>query len=91
LVAVGNPKGYLFFLALLPSFIDPHLPTPRQYARLACVFAAVDAAVLLAYAGLGALGLARMSALHATPWLDRASGLALLGMALALAAWQPQV
>ncbi|MCB1997213.1 MAG: LysE family translocator [Ottowia sp.] len=91
LVAVGNPKGYLFFLALLPTFIDPQAPALRQYASLALVFATIDAAVLLVYAGIGALGLARAAQPHASPWFDRLSGLALLGMALALAAWQPPI
>ena len=89
-VAASNPKGYLFFLALLPAFVDPHVPAMRQYASLAIVFAAVDAAVLLAYASIGALGLARTTQPHASPWLDRLSGLCLLGMALALVAWHPQ-
>lgn len=88
LVAVGNPKGYLFFLALLPSFIDPQAPALRQYASLALVFATIDAVVLLVYAGIGALGLARVAKPHAAPWFNRLSGLAMLSITLALAAWE---
>jgi threonine/homoserine/homoserine lactone efflux protein len=55
-VAVTNPKGTLFFSALLPSFIDPVAPLGPQYALLAAVFAGIDGAVLLGYAAAGAAG-----------------------------------
>ncbi|OCW58623.1 LysE family translocator [Hoeflea olei] len=53
LVAVTNPKGYIFFSAFLPQFItvaDPQLP---QYAILAVAIAAVDFLAMAVYAGLG--------------------------------------
>lgn len=53
LVAVTNPKGYLFFTALLPQFIDAASPVVPQYLLLAAVFAGLDLAVLLAYALAG--------------------------------------
>ena len=37
LVAVTNPKGYLFFTAFLPQFLNPSEPLLMQYARLALV------------------------------------------------------
>lgn len=40
LVAVTNPKGYLFFSAFLPQFIDPAAPQIQQYAVLALVLPA---------------------------------------------------
>jgi threonine/homoserine/homoserine lactone efflux protein len=43
LVALTNPKGYLFFSALLPSFIDPARALGPQYATAALVFASLDA------------------------------------------------
>jgi threonine/homoserine/homoserine lactone efflux protein len=88
-VAVSNPKGYLFFLALLPAFIRPQAPALEQYVGLAVTFAAIDAVVLLAYAGAGALGAAHLGqAAHSARLLDRLSGLALLVMAAALAVWK---
>lgn len=88
-VAVSNPKGYLFFLALLPAFIQPQAPALAQYLGLAITFAVIDAAVLLVYASAGALGAARLSrSAQGARWLDRISGLALIGMAAALALWQ---
>lgn len=88
-VAVSNPKGYLFFLALLPAFINPQAPAWEQYLGLAVTFAAIDTAVLLAYASAGALGASRLGQ---TPKgarrLDRFSGLVLLCMATALVLWE---
>ena len=61
MVAVSNPKGYLFFLALLPAFVDPQAQAPAQYLALALTFAAIDGAVLLLYASAGACGMARLT------------------------------
>jgi threonine/homoserine/homoserine lactone efflux protein len=61
LVALTNPKGYLFFSALLPSFINPaHVLWP-QYATAALVFASLDALAMSVYACLGAAGARRAS------------------------------
>lgn len=87
-VAVTNPKGYLFFSALLPSFIDPGAPQLPQYALLAAVFAGIDGAVLLAFALAGAGGARRFGSPRALRHLDRASGLALLVLAGGMALWR---
>lgn len=85
LVAVTNPKGYLFFTAFLPQFLNPSEPLLMQYARLALVFIAVDVAVMAIYAGLGAKAVQFLSN-RGTLWLDRTCGglLITLGCALAL-------
>lgn len=88
MVAVTNPKGYLFFLALLPAFIDLQAPAPAQYLALALTFAAFDGAVLLLYASAGVLSAARLHKAKKARWLDIGSGVALMAMALALALWQ---
>lgn len=90
-VAVTNPKGYLFFSALLPSFIDPAAPLWPQYALLATVFAGIDGAVLLACALAGAAGARRFGSPRALRQLDRASGLTLLVLAGGMALWQRDV
>lgn len=84
LVAVGNPKGTLFFTALLPQFIHPATPAAAQYATLALVFAAIDAAVMLAYALAGAQAMHLLRERGAL-WLDRLCGGALLALAGSLA------
>lgn len=84
LVAVTNPKGYLFFSAFLPQFIDLGLPQAPQYAVLAVVFALVDFAVMLGYALLGSQAV-RLLKRSGALWLDRICGGALLALAGSLA------
>lgn len=80
LVAVTNPKGYLFCSALLPQFIDPSAAQAPQYIVIALIFAVLDMAVMLTYAFVGARAI-RLLTVSATRWIDRACG----GMLLALA------
>ena len=80
LVAVTNPKGYLFCSALLPQFIDPAAAQAPQYIAIALVFALIDFLVMLAYAVAGSRA-ARLLRGQAVLWLDRLCG----GMLLALA------
>lgn len=80
LVAVTNPKGYIFCSALLPQFIDPAAAQAPQYLAIALIFAALDMTVMLAYAFVGARAI-RLLTVSATRWIDRACG----GMLLALA------
>lgn len=84
LVAVTNPKGYLFCSALLPQFIDPHAAQVPQYLVIGIVFAGLDFLVMLAYAITGAHALRALSA-AAAKWFDRACGATLLGLAGSLA------
>ncbi|MCT7667008.1 LysE family translocator [Shinella kummerowiae] len=84
LVAVTNPKGYLFFSAFLPQFIDPSAPQAQQYMLLALVFAAIDFMVMVGYAALGAQAV-RVLKTSGAVWLDRICGGALLALAGSLA------
>ncbi|ASY70500.1 LysE family translocator [Sinorhizobium fredii] len=84
LVAVTNPKGYLFFSAFLPQFIDPTLPQAKQYIALALVFASIDFIVMFAYAVLGSQAV-RFLKRSGAIWLDRVCGGALLALAGSLA------
>jgi threonine/homoserine/homoserine lactone efflux protein len=84
LVAVTNPKGYLFFSAFLPQFIVPTSPQASQYLALAIVFAAIDLLVMAAYAMLGSQAVRLLRASGAL-WLDRICGGALLALAGSLA------
>ena len=84
LVAVTNPKGYLFFSAFLPQFIAPASPQLSQYVVLALVFATIDFAVMLGYALLGSQAV-RVLKKSGALWLDRLCGSALLVLAGSLA------
>ncbi|SEI16846.1 Threonine/homoserine/homoserine lactone efflux protein [Rhizobium tibeticum] len=87
MVAVTNPKGYLFFSAFLPQFIDPTSPQSSQYAVLALVFAALDFTIMLAYAVFGAQAV-RFLKTSGALWLERACGGALLALAGSLALYR---
>ncbi|MBS0455215.1 MAG: LysE family translocator [Proteobacteria bacterium] len=84
LVAVTNPKGYLFCSALLPQFIDPAAAQWPQYVVIGLVFAGLDFAVMLGYAVVGARAV-RLLRRRAVLWLDRSCGAALLALAGSLA------
>lgn len=87
LVAVTNPKGYLFFAAFLPQFIDLTQPLPAQYATLALVFVSVDIAVMAAYAVLGSQAM-RFLQQKGAMWLERGCGVTLIVLAGALASYR---
>jgi threonine/homoserine/homoserine lactone efflux protein len=87
LVAVTNPKGYLFFSAFLPQFITPSEPQLPQYAALGVTFACIDFTVMFAYASTGARAIRFFRAKGAL-WLDRICGGALLALAGSLALYR---
>jgi threonine/homoserine/homoserine lactone efflux protein len=89
LVAVTNPKGYLFFSAFLPQFVIPSQPQLPQYAALAVTFAIIDLAVMFAYASAGAQ-VVRFLRARGALWLDRVCGGALLALAGSLALYRRQ-
>jgi homoserine/homoserine lactone efflux protein len=84
LVAVTNPKAYLFFTALLPQFIDPAQQLVPQYTAFALTFASIDGIVVLGYsfAGTRVLCLLHRSGFL---WMERLCGASLLAMAGSLA------
>src|ERR1700733_12244209 len=49
---LSNPKALLFFLALLPQFIDTHLPVVPQMVLLAATSMLPEFCILLAYGWL---------------------------------------
>jgi len=87
LVAVTNPKGYLFTSALLPQFIAPSQPQIPQYCILALVFALIDFSVMFSYALLGSRAV-RVLKRSGTLWLDRICGATLLALAGSLALYR---
>jgi len=89
LVAVTNPKGYLFFSAFLPQFVVPTEPQFPQYIALAVTFATIDFVVMFAYASAGAQAIRFLRA-RGVLWLDRICGGALLALAGSLAFYRRQ-
>jgi threonine/homoserine/homoserine lactone efflux protein len=89
LVAVTNPKGYLFFSAFLPQFIAPNEAQLPQYVALGVTFASIDFAVMLVYAAAGARAVKLLRSKGAL-WLERLCGGALLALAGSLALYRRQ-
>jgi threonine/homoserine/homoserine lactone efflux protein len=87
LVAITNPKGYLFFSAFLPQFIEPTAPQTPQYLALGMTFVLIDCVVMLGYALLGSMA-ARFLKASGALWLDRVCGSALLALAGSLALYR---
>lgn len=52
LVNISNPKALVFMLAVLPQFIDPHVPLLKQYLILGVTMICVDLIVMAGYTGL---------------------------------------
>ncbi|RQX80331.1 LysE family translocator [Burkholderia anthina] len=87
LTAATNPKGYLFFSAFLPQFLDPAAPLAPQYVALAVTFALLDGAVMFGYALLGARAV-RLLKRSGALWLERTCGAMLLALAGSLALYR---
>lgn len=83
---LGNPKTMLFYLAVLPTVLDLHAVTLEGAALVALVAVAVNAAVLLTYAALAARARRLFASARAVRRLNRASGAALVGAGVAVAA-----
>ncbi|MFT6351327.1 MAG: threonine/homoserine/homoserine lactone efflux protein [Neptuniibacter pectenicola] len=55
LTAVANPKGWAFFVTLLPPFIDSELPMAPQLSMLIAIILLLEFICLLIYANGGKL------------------------------------
>ena len=83
---MSNPKALLFFTALLPQFIDPHVAIAPQVAILALTSVVIEFSVQLFYAALAG----RAAHFAAQPRFvriaDRVSGSLLIGAGIGMAA-----
>jgi homoserine/homoserine lactone efflux protein len=70
-VQAANPKALVFFVALLPQFIDPHAPVGFQVLILGVSSIAIELCVLSLYAALAARA---RSLVENRGWLDRIGG-----------------
>ena len=88
LVNITNPKGIIFFAAILPQFIDVARPQLPQYAILAATTFAVDLAVMLGYTALAARVLRVMRDPSRLRWVNRGLGGAFVAAGVALASFR---
>ena len=84
-VQLSNPKNLVFFIAILPPFIDTSSSVPLQVLILAVTSQVIEAAVLLAYGGAGSVARRRIADTRFSAWLDRAAGTLLIAIGVALA------
>jgi RhtB (resistance to homoserine/threonine) family protein len=84
-VALGNPKTILFFLALFPQFLDPAKPVWAQSLVLGFLAIAIDFMVQLAYTIAGGLLSKALSRTSVKRWFERGIGGAFMGLAVAAA------
>jgi homoserine/homoserine lactone efflux protein len=87
-VNITNPKGIIFFAAVLPQFIDVTRPQLPQYAILAGTTFAVDLVVMMAYTALAARVLRVMKDESRLKWINRTLGGAFVAAGLALASFR---
>jgi len=87
-VNATNPKGIIFFAAILPQFIDVARPQPAQYAILAATTFAVDLVVMMGYTALAAKVLRVMRDPSRLRWVNRGLGGAFIAAGVALAAFR---
>jgi len=84
LVAAGNPKAILIFTAFFPQFVD-RAHYAASFSLLGAIFLLLELVAIALYAALGArLGKLANKA-RALRWLNRASGLSMIGFGTALA------
>ena len=88
LVNITNPKGIIFFAAILPQFIDVARPQLPQYAILAGTTFAVDLVVMMGYTALAAKVLRVMRDPSRLRWVNRGLGGAFVAAGLALASFR---
>jgi homoserine/homoserine lactone efflux protein len=88
LVNMTNPKGIIFFAAILPQFIDVTKPQLPQYVILAATTFVIDVAVMLAYTALAAKVIAVMRDERHLKWVNRTLGGAFVAAGVALASFR---
>ncbi len=88
LVNLTNPKGIIFYVAVLPQFIDVTRPQFVQYAILGLTTLVVDMVVMAGYIGLAARVLSVMKDPSHLRWVNRILGGAFVAAGVALAAFR---
>ncbi len=85
LVNMSNPKAIVFFLAVLPQFIDTSRPLLMQYVWIALTMVFVDTVVMMGYTGLAAKVLQALRSPRQQNLLNKLFGGLFMGAASLLA------
>jgi threonine/homoserine/homoserine lactone efflux protein len=87
IVQAANPKALVFFIALLPQFINPAGSVPQQILLLGLSSVAIEFMVLSGYAALAA-GARTFTVARFSGLLERVGGAILIGAGARLAWYQ---
>jgi homoserine/homoserine lactone efflux protein len=82
---LSNPKALVFFVAIVPQFVDAHRPFAVQIAALTIVSTVVEFIVLAVYVRVATRVRRMPRADRASLWFERAGGAALLLVAATIA------
>lgn len=83
--AVANPKGWAFFMVLLPPFLDSSRPLPGQLTLLIAVILIIEFASMLVYATGGKTLRSVLGKSGNVRLLNRIAGTLMIGVGLWLA------
>lgn len=81
----ANPKALIFFLSLLPQFVNPAAPLLPQITLLAVTSIGIEFVILSAYATLASRAATAAGADRFGPVVERVGGTLLVGAAIGLA------
>jgi homoserine/homoserine lactone efflux protein len=87
-VNLTNPKGIIFFAAILPQFIDVARPQMQQYLIFSGTTFAADLVIMMGYTALAAKVLRVMRDERHLRWVNRGLGGAFVAAGLALASFR---
>jgi homoserine/homoserine lactone efflux protein len=88
LVNITNPKGIIFYVAILPQFIEVARPQAQQYTILAATTLLVDLVIMAGYTALAAKLLRVMRDPSRLRWVNRTLGGAFVAAGMALATFR---
>ncbi len=83
MVTVTNPKSIVFFIAFLPQFLTPSLPTSPQLIIMVATFTILAAINALMYAMAAGELRQRLKRPSVLKWMNRGGGIALMAMGAA--------
>ncbi len=85
ITAIANPKGWAFFISLLPPFIDPSQPLPAQMVVLTSIILFIEFCFLIIYASGGRTLRHFLREGNNVQLLNRVAGTLMLGVGVWLA------
>jgi homoserine/homoserine lactone efflux protein len=88
LVNITNPKGIIFYAAILPQFIDVDRAPALQYAIFAATTLVVDLVIMAGYIAVAARVLRVMRDPSRLRWINRGLGGAFVAAGMGLAAFR---